>query len=176
MSVDPAEKLIDGIIRREGGKANHAADRGGCTMYGITLPRFREWRDDETLTCADLFEIEEDEARAIYRADYIIRPGFDQIANYRLRELVVDCGVNHGTRRATRWLQKYVGAKIDGRFGPNTKAAANGQPPTKPFLGIIGHRTIFYGRLITRDHSQAVFAHGWARRVAEFLTHVPGCE
>lgn len=170
------EKLIDGILAAEGGYVDHNDDKGGCTNFGITLPALREWRGDYGANCIDLYEMDESEAREIYRHRYIKRPGFTKIDNFALMELVADCGVNHGTHRATRWLQRAAGAKPDGVFGPKTEAAVNGGSATEIYLKIIARRVRFYGRIVTRDHSQATFAAGWANRAARFILTVPGCE
>jgi len=49
----------------------------------------------------------------------------NQIEDGRLRALVVDAGVNHGVRRAAKWLQRAAGVEEDGIVGPRTLAAVN---------------------------------------------------
>jgi lysozyme family protein len=145
------ESLLDDILRREGGFVDHPADRGGPTNFGIT---------QATL--------------AIYRELYLRGPGFDRIECDALRALLLDCAVNHGTGRAARWLQQAAGVTVDGRVGPVTLAAVNRQDGARLYRAVLAERCRFYGRLITRDPSQAVFAAGWASRVAEFIEATPG--
>ena len=40
-----AQKIIDGIIKREGGYVNNPTDRGGPTKFGITLTTLGVWRE-----------------------------------------------------------------------------------------------------------------------------------
>ena len=162
-------QILDDIIRREGGYVDHPDDRGGCTKYGITRKTLSEWLKREA-TCEDVERMTEDVARSIYRELYILRPRFDAIRDDRLRALVIDCGVNHGVKRAARWLQEAVGAVPDGIIGPRTLAALNAIADSDAvYRRILARRAKFYGQLITRDPSQAAFAHGWMNRLAEFI-------
>ena len=40
------------------------------------------------------------------------------------------------------------------------------------YVMMIAERCRFYGRVITRRPSQAVFAAGWANRIAEFIEEI----
>ena len=160
--------IIDAIIRREGGYVDHPADRGGATKYGITLKTLESWRG-EPVTAEDVRDLDQSEARRIYERLYIQGPGFDRIAGRRLRELAVDCAVNHGPSQAARWLQAAAGVKADGIFGPKSLAAINEANETASFKSVLASRCRFYGRLIASDPSQAAFAAGWTTRLAEFI-------
>ena len=160
--------IIDDIIRREGGYVDHPADRGGPTKFGITQETLSTWRQ-RPVQAGDVQALSEYEARRIYQRRYLEQPKFDCIHDGPLRELVVDCGVNHGPRRAARWLQDAAGVAPDGVVGPVTLEAVNGGFASRIFYSVISQRIQFYGALISRDPSQAVFAEGWMRRVAEFL-------
>src|ERR1041384_4619075 len=125
-----AADIIDDLIRREGSTySDHPADRGGPTKYGITLRTLRAWRHriepSQITDASDVEALTEEEARAIYTAMYVINPRFIELNDVRLQALLVDCGVQHGTERATRWLQEALGVKVDGDLGPLTLAAAN---------------------------------------------------
>lgn len=164
-----SESIIDGIIHREGGFVNHPADRGGPTNWGITQAKLSEWRR-KPVTVDDVRNLTEGEARQIYRHEYIVGPGFANITDEPLRELVVDCGVNHGTRRASQWLQSVAGVHTDGIVGPKTLHAVNFGNSKLLYRKLLAMRCRFFGRLISNDHSQAVFAAGWLNhRVAEFI-------
>lgn len=160
--------IIGDIIRREGGFVDHPADRGGPTKYGITQATLERHRHAYIFP-DDVRKLTEMEARLIYSDLYIKRPGFDRIADEKLRSLVVDCGVNHGPVRATRMLQKAVRVTVDGILGPNTMAGIDRKGPANAYLHLLAERIRFYGKLITKDPTQAVFAAGWMNRAAEFL-------
>ena len=72
MGVD---ELIDELIEREGGYVNHPADRGGPTCFGITEAVARAHGYAGTMA-----KLPREEAAAIYRRLYWLRPRFDQVA------------------------------------------------------------------------------------------------
>jgi lysozyme family protein len=158
--------VVDEILRREGGFVNRPADRGGPTNFGITRGVLSVWRN-RPVSIDDVRNLTEREAREIYQAKYI-QP-FEFVAEPQLRHLLIDSGVNHGVGRAIQWLQQAVGVSADGKVGPVTRAALLRQPPAAVYTRILRRRVIFYGQIITSNPSQAEFAHGWARRVAEFI-------
>ena len=160
--------VIADIIRREGGFVNHTADKGGATKFGITQATLAAYRKVST-SIEDVRELSEMEARQIYETLYVRKPNFDQINNERLKNLVVDCGVNHGVSRAAKFLQKAIGVTVDGVCGPVTIGEVNLWKPRLVYNKVLAQRIKFYGKLISRKPSQAVFAEGWMNRVAEFL-------
>lgn len=131
-SPPPAiDELIDGLISREGGYVHHPADRGGATNYGITEAVARAHGYDGPMAL-----LPRDEAAAIYRRLYWLRPRFDQVARRapRIAAELFDTGANMGPAVATTFLQRALTAlnrnatdfpdiEPDGRVGPNTLAA-----------------------------------------------------
>lgn len=167
------DDIIAGIIEREGGYVDHPLDKGGPTKFGVTLAALSRYRMT-SVSAEDVKQLSVTEAKALYRQDYIVRPGFDLIEDERLRSLVIDAGVNHGTEAATRMLQKAVGVAVDGVFGLNTANAVKKASPTKLWLCMMGERLSFYGRIITNKPDQAVFAHGWMNRMNGLLRDFAG--
>jgi lysozyme family protein len=125
------ETLIDEAMGREGGYVNHPADRGGPTRWGITeaVARAHGWR-------GDMRHFPRDEARAIYRRLYWLRPGFDQVAAEapELAAELFDTGINMGPPVAAGFLQRALNAlnrgqrdyddiAVDRVIGPKTLAA-----------------------------------------------------
>jgi lysozyme family protein len=161
-------RIIDELIRREGGYSNRAADRGGPTNYGITQKTLSAWRG-KPVSAQDVQNLTETEAREIYASEFIAKPGLDKIQDPELRELLIDCGVNHGPARAVAWLQLAIGAKPDGVLGPATLAALYEVPARAVYRHVVATRAVFYGRLINRDRKQGEFAEGWMKRLAEFI-------
>jgi len=158
---------IDHIIQTEGGYVDHPNDSGGPTKYGITLATLEDYRGHK-LDKSAVESLKKEEAFEIYEGKYVIAPGFNQIDDPNLCFMVVDAGVHSGPQRAAKWLQKSVGAVDDGIVGPATLKAVNvistaGQ--TRKLF--IAQRIRFLGRLIERDHKQAVFAAGWFNRISE---------
>lgn len=101
------EVLIDTVIGREGGYANHPADRGGATRWGITeaVARAHGYR-------GDMRSFPRGEAVAIYRRAYWVRPGFDRVAPVAplIAAELFDTGVNMGPAVAVSFLQRALNA------------------------------------------------------------------
>jgi lysozyme family protein len=163
------DTILNEIIRREGGFVNHPHDRGGATKYGITHTTLADHRR-QSVTTTDVMNLTEDEAREIYRKQYVVAPRFNQIFDLRLQEAVVDGGVHSGTRQAALWLQRAAGVKDDGIVGVITLGAVNNGNPDTLYYNFLAQRANFLLRLIGNDHRQASFARGWANRINEFLT------
>lgn len=163
-----SNEIISGIIKREGGYVDNAADRGGPTKFGITLKTLKAFRG-HAVTGYEVKALKEEEARAIYHDEYLVKPKLDKINSSRLRAFAVDSAVQHGPGRAVRWLQEIVGAPADGILGPVSLAAINRLDPDTLYRKLVAERCRFYGKIITKDPSQAVFAAGWANRIAEFI-------
>lgn len=166
--------VIDEILAREGGFVDHPSDRGGPTNWGITHDTLAQHRGRD-VTVDEVRQLTRGEAREIYEATYINAPRFNQINYQPLRDLVIDCGVNHGTRRAARWLQQAAGVTDDGIVGPITLRAVNERNDGRElYRKLLAQRCRFFGQLITRDRAQAAFAAGWLdHRVAHFIESTP---
>lgn len=163
--MDP-DTLISEILRREGGYVNHPADKGGPTNYGITLGTLSKFRGQKC-TLDDVKNLTKDEANAIYRREYV--DPFAFVTGPKLRALVVDSAVNHGVVRAIKWIQEALGVKADGIVGPATEGAMVKATSAVVYRVFLRRRIVFYGTIIKNNPSQAAFAEGWMRRVAEFV-------
>jgi lysozyme family protein len=171
------DSLIDALIEREGGFVNHPADKGGPTKYGITEAVARAHGYSGAMR-----ELPRDEAAAIYRRLYWLRPRFDQIARRaaRVAAELFDTGVNMGPAVAATFLQRaltalnrggkdYPDLVPDGRVGPLTLFALD------TFLEVRGRRggeTVLlralealqgerYLRLAERRPANEAFLYGW---------------
>ena len=179
------DALIGGLIEREGGYVNHPADKGGPTCFGIT----------EAVARAHGFagamkNLPRDEAAAIYRRLYWLRPRFDQVAkrSSRIAAELFDTGVNMGPAVATTFLQRaltalnrnakdYTDLTPDGRVGPLTLHALDAFLATR---GKKGGETVLmralealqgerYLRLAERRPANEAFLYGWlANRIGTF--------
>lgn len=166
--IPSIDSMLGDILRREGGYVNNPNDRGGPTNMGITQAALASWRG-RPVTEDDVRNLAETEARAIYLSRYLSEPRLDRIHDPYVLSLAFDCSVNHGPHRAIRWLQKAAGVVDDGILGPQSEVAINTVEPVRLYQRLLARRIVFYGEIISHDHSQAVFALGWLRRAAEFL-------
>ncbi|HEU4957617.1 MAG TPA: glycosyl hydrolase 108 family protein [Sphingomicrobium sp.] len=181
MDVDD---LIDELIEREGGYANHPADKGGPTRYGITEAVARAHGYAGAMT-----KLPREEAAAIYRRLYWLRPRFDEVAERcpRVAAELFDTGANMGPAVASTFLQRaltalnrnasdYPDLVPDGRIGPATLAAlaafleARGSDRGEAVLlraieALQGER---YLRLAEKRPANEAFLYGWlANRIGE---------
>jgi len=174
MDVD---ELIDEVIEREGGFVSHPSDRGGPTKYGITEAVARAHGYEGPMR-----DLPHDEAAAMYKRLYWLRPRFDQVAKRSgsVAAELFDTGVNMGPAVAATFLQRalsalnrdrkdYADLVPDGRIGGATLAALN------TFLGLRGKaagETVLlraldalqgerYIRLAERRPANEEFLYGW---------------
>lgn len=183
MTVD---EIITQIIDREGREySDRPADRGGPTKFGVTKATLSEYRL-KPCTDDDVKDMDESEARAIYRFLYVITPGFHKIANDKLQSLLVDSAVQHGAMTAIKFLQQALSVGSDGKLGPITINSANAASQGPLYLAVYAIRQCFYGSIIAHDPElrkavgdggyvklQAQNALGWANRQTQFLKDVP---
>jgi lysozyme family protein len=171
------EQILDGIIKAEGGGkfTNNPADPGGPTKFGITAETLGAWRNlGRDATAEEVAALEEPEAREIYRRRYIPAG----ITSAALRAVLADCAVLHGTRNATRMLQRAMGVEDDGVLGPITRGSANAWPSISLARRVEYERCRFIARHVTKDLTDAdkdgipdatEFNFGWVNRVMDQL-------
>ncbi|HXH52523.1 MAG TPA: glycosyl hydrolase 108 family protein [Sphingomicrobium sp.] len=174
MTID---ELLEEVLVREGGYINHPADRGGETNWGITVAVARAHG-----YAGPMRSLPRDEAKAIYRRIYWLRPRFDEVAKRapKVAAELFDTGINMGPAVAATFLQRaltalnrqgkdYPDLTPDGRIGPRTLAAldgflrARGKQSGETVLvraldALQGER---YIRLAERTPSQEAFLYGW---------------
>jgi len=163
---------LNSIEKIEGGYVDNPADKGGPTNKGITLETLARWRG-HPVTVDDLKLVQDDEVRQIYTQEYIKGPGFYLIDDNDVFMLVVDCGVNHGVARPTRWLQTALHLTVDGHFGPETARVVNALAPHDAYKVVLAARARFYGSIVSNDATQARFDSGWMDRLAHFIETAP---
>jgi len=157
--------IISRVIEREGGYVNRPEDQGGCTKLGITIGTLADWRK-QPVTCDDILRLSVTEARDILLEKYIEEPGFGLLESDILKATLVDFYVNSG-HNAVKALQRCLGVIADGIFGQETAKAANAADGRKLAVRLNGQRLRLFGEIVAHDATQAVFAQGWANRIAE---------
>lgn len=162
-----AEKFIPIILKNEGFSAytNDSSDSGGETKYGIADMADGK-KDGMTDTNFDgkadkkIKELTLQDAISIYKKKYFDPVKADSINNELLALHVFDHGVNAGTGRAIKMLQKVVGVHIDGIIGKETISKVNSGDYTNEFI----QERINYYTLIGVGNN-AKFLKGWLNRV-----------
>lgn len=172
------DRALGHVLGIEGGFVDDPADSGGATNYGITVAVARRHGYTGPMNRLPLAT-----AKAIYRDSYwhplqlnaVVRLGCPDLA----LELF-DSGVNVGTGRAARWLQRslnvlndrerhYADIAEDGAVGPATLHALSSFIRLRADGEVIliravdGLQTAFYISLAERRQKDERFLYGWLR-------------
>ena len=178
------DAMVEELMEREGGYVANPDDKGGPTCFGITeaVARANGYR-------GAMRQLPRDEAAAIYKRLYWLRPRFEEVAHRspRIAAELFDTGVNMGPAVAVTFLQRaltalnrngrdYPDLVPDGRIGAQTLDALDA------FLGLRGKtsgETVLlralealqgerYLRLAERRPANEAFLYGWlANRIGE---------
>jgi len=174
-------QIIDRVIAAEGGYSNNPADKGGETMYGITIAVARANGYQGPMRDLPL-----DLARSIYNKRYVIEPKFDQVAvlNINIAMELIDTGVNMGPHRAAEFLQRWLNGFnyggqyqelfIDGRLGTVSLDALakflrwrKDEAEEVMLKALNGVQAARYLEIAEANKSQRMFLFGWVKeRVA----------
>ncbi len=170
------DRLINDVLKREGGYSNHPHDMGGETNWGITIGTARQHGYDGPMR-----SMPKSEAHSIYKRIYWLKPQFDRIAALapKVAEEMFDTGVNMGVGTAISFTQRALNAlnrqerdykdlQIDRVIGPATLAALRGYLHKRGAKGEIvllraiealqGER---YIRLAEKRSTNESFLYGW---------------
>jgi len=152
---------LETILHHEGGYVNHPKDPGGETNLGVTKRVYEEWGGTK-----DMKELTVEDVSPIYKKNYWDRVKGDHLPA-GLDLCVFDFGVNAGTGRAAKYLQKMIGTTPDGGIGPMTLAKLKEYVDAKGIEHTVKlyqmGRQKYYESLSTFS----TFGRGWTRRVEE---------
>ena len=158
------EQSLEWLLKHEGGFVDHPDDPGGMTNKGITLNTYSRWLSEVMDVDAELGEetmrnIPDAHVEQIYRQEYWNKVGGDELPS-GVDHAVFDWGVNSGTGRSARALQRIVGVTADGGIGPITMSAVRKMDAAEIVEAMHTRRQAFYERLSTFE----TFGKGWTRR------------
>lgn len=159
------EPSLKEVLIHEGGYVNHPSDPGGRTNLGVTQRVYEEWVG-YPVNEAIMRKLTVDHVKTLYKVRYWDAIHCDDLP-IGLDLCVFDFGVNAGTSRAARYLQRMVGAKEDGVIGPRTLSSVRQMAKD---IGISG--CIMRYQDMRRDYYRMLkhfptFGKGWLRRVKE---------
>lgn len=154
------ERALSLVLKHEGGWSDHPQDKGGATMKGVTLANFRRYVKPSA-TKDDLRKITDEQVATIYKRYY-----WDAVRGSDLPSgidyAVFDFAVNSGPDRAIKYLQAVVGARQDGRVGPDTLVKTRNMMRATIINSVCDKRMAFLKRLKTWP----TFGKGWTSRVS----------
>lgn len=178
-TASPVDRLLDGVVGREGGYSNHPSDRGGETMWGITAATARRYGYTGAMQ-----SMPRSQALRIYKERYLVEPGIIDVIPHSLAiaNELFDTGVNMGVAWPGVFLQRslnalnrrqrdYANVLIDGDIGPDTlralsaylrvRKAQDGEAVLLKALNILqGGR---YFDITPEDAANEDFFFGWLR-------------
>ena len=111
------DTCLEMILHHEGGYVNHPKDPGGETNLGVTKRVWEEHGGEKYMK-----DLTVEDVAPIYKKSYWDRVKGDDLPD-GLDLCVFDFGVNAGTGRAAKYLQRMIGTTVDGGIGPNTLKA-----------------------------------------------------
>lgn len=140
------EQAFQIVLASEGGFANHAADRGGATIYGIaSKSNPKEYETIMRQLARGDKEGAMQTTMATYKSKYWdLVPGIENMSP-SARLVAFDAAINHGVGFTSKMVK-------------STNADAD---------AMIAYRSEKYASIIERDSSQAVFEKGWGNRLAK---------
>lgn len=161
------ETAVRVVLRHEGGLANHAADPGGITKYGISLRWFKSILADANED--DITNMTHAQAKALYRRYWWNEYGFERFSDQDTATKVFDMAVNMGAHQAVRLLQRALcncghQVDVDGILGPKTIEAANSVQRLQLLSKLVGEQSDFYRALAQRKPEMQCFLAGWLAR------------
>lgn len=158
---DNFEQCLAFVLKHEGGYVNNPKDPGGRTNLGVTQKVYEAYVG-HPVTEADMRSLTPEMVEPIYKRNYWDVLRCDDLPD-GVDYAVFDLGVNSGTRRAAKILQKCAGVPDDGIIGPMTMKAVSECNPRHLASDICETRLAFLQGLPIWD----TFGRGWGRRVAE---------
>jgi lysozyme family protein len=178
------DKIINEIIRIEGGYSNDSKDSGGETMYGITVAVARKYGWQYSMK-----SLTKDVAFNIYSSMYWDSIKLDDVEKLSpmIAEEMADTSVNLGSMRAAEFLQRslnalnneqkdYVDLTIDGIIGNGTikalaaylaKRKGEGEAILNNMLNCL--QGAFYISLAERRKKDERFIYGWFKNRVKIL-------
>ena len=182
MSMQSKQIAIQKVVEREGGYVNHPDDKGGATNFGITQATAQKHGYQGNMQDYPLAA-----AIAVYDLNYWQRLNLDAVAkiNEALAVRLFDFGVNSGTARAAKHLQRllnvlnskeqyYPDIRVDGGIGKQTIATLakfydkRGDQGIRVLSDALNSlRIAFCVGISEHDESQEVFTFGWLSRIIE---------
>jgi len=161
MATENWAECLKKILHHEGGYVNHPKDPGGETNLGVTKRVYEEHGGTK-----DMKDLTVEDVSPIYKKSYWDRVKGDQLPS-GLDLCVFDFGVNAGTGRAAKYLQRMIGSTPDGGIGPMTLKAVDEYVAKHGVDGAVKNyqeaRQSYYEKLSTFE----TFGRGWTRRVNE---------
>jgi len=156
---------LDMLLQHEGGFVNDPRDDGGMTNLGVTARVYEEYTG-EAVTEEIMRNLQSSDVAPLYRTLYWNRLRCGDLP-HGVDYFCFDWGVNSGTGRSAKALQRAVDTEPDGVIGALTLMATAKRLPLDIVEDMYRERDAFYRALKNFDR----FGKGWIRRNEEAANH-----
>ncbi len=134
------------VVASEGGFANHKADRGGATIFGIaSKANPSEYQEVMSMLRSGDKQGAMNRTMQVYHDKYWKVAGIDRLQDPEARLVAFDAAINHGAGYAKKMIS---------RLGDDAE-------------GMLRYRANTYIQIVNNDPSQQVFMKGWQNRLAK---------
>lgn len=158
------EKSFAEVLKWEGGYVNDPLDNGGETNLGVTKAVWAEYVGRQVAD-GEMKTLTVDMVRPLYKRNYWDKCQCDKLPS-GVDYVVFDFAVNAGCRQSVRFLQRAVGAGVDGIVGPQTLGKVAEHAADDILDSIKTQKENFYAGLVANNPSQSKFIKGWLNRVS----------
>jgi hypothetical protein len=165
------DRCLAYALMNEGGLSEDKRDSGGTTKAGISLRMLlsiplseADINNDGVINAKDIYALQPEDWKRLYRKYFYDKLVCDDVGSERVAIKLFDSATNLGVRQATVIVQRVLGVRQDGIFGPATLAALN-RADENTFLGkyvvaLLG----FYDKCVRAKPSNIAFLKGWQKR------------
>lgn len=154
--TDKFLKIIEVVLRNEGGYVSNPSDPGGETKFGISKKSY---------PALDIASLTIDQAKEIYFKDYWLKLPFEEVIPDELALQMFDTSVNAGSKIAVKIVQYILRINKDGILGQDTLRAIQSADPLPLVNLYIDARKEFYKGLADSKPALNAFLRGWINRV-----------
>ena len=158
------DRIMTWLAQYEGGFVNHPKDPGGATNRGVTQRVYNAFRRRQGQAPRSVRNLTDQEHDAIYLRQYWMPVRGDELPA-GIDASVFDMAVHSGVSRASKTLQRCIGAKPDGVIGEITLgklAQLVKQGQLEVIIKQFNKRRMSFMR---RLKTFKTFGKGWTRRV-----------
>jgi lysozyme family protein len=159
---------LQNVLKSEGGYVWDKDDAGGETNFGVTKQAWSEYLK-RPIEDGEMKALTVDAIKPFYKKMYWDKLCCDSLPD-GVDYAVFDFGVNAGTGRSAKFLQKAVGAVPDGVIGAGTLARVRSMKAVIVLKTFSDQKDAFYNSLVENNPTQSKFLKGWLNRIASVQT------
>ena len=166
--IENFEASFDHLIKSEGGYVWDKDDSGGETNLGVTKGAWSSYLGRE-IEPGEMKALTVNDVKPFYKKMYWDKLSCDSLPN-GVDYAVFDFGVNAGTGRSAKFLQRAVGAVVDGAIGPATLGKVKAMDSDALLKAFSNQKNAFYNSIVENNPTQSKCLKGWLNRVASVQT------